>query len=246
MLVLSRKEGQRVEIPGLDISIKVLRCKGSSVAIGFEAPPEIKIIRDELDPGVSVKDVKSLREFLDKRVSSYPSEERHDIRDQFNTVTMALQMLLDDIDSGELQDIDAVFDSICGRLSALRSTPNDKDAFVLVVEDQENERELLAGILRMNGYLVATASDGVEALEYLEKHGAPAFILVDMEMPRCDGEELVRKIRESVELAGVRVYVISGSDENEYDVVSGSVSKWYTKPLEPSTLISEMSMPSPK
>ena len=98
----------------------------------------------------------------------------------------------------------------------------------------------------MNGYLVATASDGVEAMEYLEKHGAPAFILVDMEMPRCDGEELVRKIRESVELAGVRVYVISGSDENEYDVVSGSVSKWYTKPLEPSTLISEMSMPSPK
>ena len=50
MLVLSRKEDQRVLIPGLDIAIKVIRCKNASVTLGFEAPSEVRIARDELEP----------------------------------------------------------------------------------------------------------------------------------------------------------------------------------------------------
>ena len=241
MLVLSRKEDQKVVIPGLDVSIKVLRCKGSSVTLGFDAPPEIRIIRDELDAGISVKDP-ALHQFMDQKVLNYPEQQRHDVRDQFNVVSMALQMLLDDIETGELNDIDEVFDSICKRLGSLKPTNNDDDAYALVVEDQPNERELLAGILRMNGYRVATASDGIEALEYLENNGKPAFILVDMHLPRCDGAELLRQIRESVELTGVRVYVVSGCKEEDCDVNPESIDGWYTKPLVPQKLIEALAL----
>lgn len=239
MLVLSRKEDQEVLIPGLDIAIKVLRCKKSTVTLGFEAPPEIRIIRDDLDSGTSIKDPKFAR-FLDDKIRTYPNEQRHDVRDQFNIVTMVLQTLLDDIECGELQEVDDIFQSICQRLTQVKATPNDTDAFALVVEDQPNERELLAGVLRMNGYRVATASDGNEALKYIEEHGAPAFILVDMHMPGYGGEDLVRDIRNSMGLKDVRVYVVSGSDKEDCDVSPEHIDGWYTKPLAPQELISAM------
>ena len=49
MLVLSRKKDQKVLLPGLGVTIQVIRCNESSVRLGFDAPPEIRIIRDELD-----------------------------------------------------------------------------------------------------------------------------------------------------------------------------------------------------
>lgn len=238
MLVLSRKEDQKVVIPGLDISIKVVRCKNASVTLGFDAPPEIRIIRDELDSGITVNDP-GLRKFVEDKIQTYPNQSQHNIRDQFNVVAMALQMLLDDIDSGELKNIDDVFASVCQRLRGLKTTPNDDKAFALVVEDQANERELLAEILRMNGYQIATAGNGNEALSYIEANGAPDFILVDMHMPSCGGEELVRKIRQSTDLQNVRVYVISGSAEEEYDL-GNSIDGWYTKPIAPKELINAM------
>lgn len=239
MLVLSRKEDQKVVIPGLDISIKIVRCKNSSVVLGFEAPPEIRIMRDELDAGISVKDP-CLQKLVEDKIESYPDRLHHEIRDQFNVVSMSLEMLLDDIESGELRDIDEVFASVCERLRGLKATPNDEEAVALVVEDEANERELLAGILRMNGFKIATASDGNEALRYIEENGAPRFVLVDMHMPGCNGAELVRQIRESMDLKDVRVYVISGSEKGEYNLSPDSIDGWYTKPLIPQKLISAM------
>jgi len=213
--------------------------KNSSVTLGFEAPPEIRIIRDELDPGMSLSDP-SLAKFMNEKIESHSKSSRHDVRDQFNVVSMALQVLLDDIESGELQGIDDVFESVCKRLRGLKNTPNDRGAFALVVEDQANERELLAEILRMNGYLVATASDGNEALDFIEKHGPPAFILADMNMPGCDGAEMIRELRKSADLNDTRVYVVSGSDPDQCDLAPDSIDGWYTKPLAPRKLISAM------
>lgn len=241
MLVLSRKEDQKVIIPGLDVSIKVIRCKGSAVTLGFEAPPEIRIVRDELDNGISVTDP-AVGKHMDQKIDSSPEKLRHKIRNQLNVVSMALQMLLDDIESGSLKDSEDVFDTIYERLKGLKSSVNEDDAFVLVVEDQANERELLAGILRMNGYRVATASDGIEALEYLENNGVPEFIVVDMHLPRCNGVELVQQIRKSPELAGVRVYVVSGSEKEECGLAQDTIDGWYTKPLEPQKLLGAMTM----
>lgn len=49
MLVLSRKEGDEILLPELDIVVRVLKIRGKSVSIGIEAPRGIRIIRSELE-----------------------------------------------------------------------------------------------------------------------------------------------------------------------------------------------------
>ena len=241
MLVLSRRKDQQIVIPGLDMTIKVLRCKSSGVTLGFDAPPEIRIVRDELDSGFEIGD-SCLDDFIQEKVSSLPKSKRHAFRDQINVLLMALQTVLEDIEDGELSQTEDIFECIQQRLNKVQSSQDDDDAFVLVVEDQPNERELLASILRMKGYRVATASDGVEALDYLATNGKPSFVLVDMELPRCNGAQLIEKIRETTELSDIRVYVVSGSDRDDCDVSDESVDGWYTKPLRPVELLNAMSM----
>lgn len=52
MLVLSRKEGDEILLPELDIVVRVLKVRGKAVSIGIEAPRGIRIIRSELETRV--------------------------------------------------------------------------------------------------------------------------------------------------------------------------------------------------
>jgi CheY-like chemotaxis protein len=58
---------------------------------------------------------------------------------------------------------------------------------ILIVEDNEDIREVMSVLLAEVGYDVATAGDGLEALAWLRAHRKPALILLDWSMPRCDG-----------------------------------------------------------
>ena len=66
--------------------------------------------------------------------------------------------------------------------------PVGNQELILVVDDEEPVREMLLTTLQENGYRVASASNGAEALEWLRKHSEqPAVLLVDTEMPVMDG-----------------------------------------------------------
>jgi two-component system response regulator MprA len=65
---------------------------------------------------------------------------------------------------------------------------------ILVVDDESAVREAVERALRLDGYDVALAGDGREALETLETHAADAVVL-DVLMPRIDGLELCRRLR---------------------------------------------------
>jgi carbon storage regulator CsrA len=54
MLVLSRRLGQKVLFPGLNVSIRIVSCKGNSVRIGIDAPPEVLVLRGELSGRASL------------------------------------------------------------------------------------------------------------------------------------------------------------------------------------------------
>ena len=256
MLVLSRKIDQKVVLPGLDVTIQVVRCRASGVTLGIEAPPQIRILREELQSQNSASsetfDSEVFRELLEQRVQSLPEQVRHDWRDRLNTLTMALHMLNDQIDAGEFTDAGKAYDELIKLLTESSNrnrgqrdeAPRDEaprsEATVLLVEDQDNEREMLAGILRMHGYSVATAHDGLSALEYLENNEPPEFVLVDMQMPGCDGAEVVRQIRESERLSRLSIYVVSGQQEENYEIAS-DVDHWFMKPVDPRRLLNSMS-----
>jgi chemosensory pili system protein ChpA (sensor histidine kinase/response regulator) len=67
----------------------------------------------------------------------------------------------------------------------------DASALVLVVDDDELVRDMVAATLTRAGYRVALAADGAAAIERL-RHETPDLILTDLFMPNCDGIELLR------------------------------------------------------
>lgn len=81
-------------------------------------------------------------------------------------------------------------------------------ATVMVVDDSLTVRKITGRQLERAGYRVMTAKDGVDALEKLA-HAVPEVILADIEMPRMDGFELVRALRDSARLSGVPVIMIT-------------------------------------
>jgi CheY-like chemotaxis protein len=80
---------------------------------------------------------------------------------------------------------------------------------IMIVEDDEDIREMLRLVLVAGGYQVATAADGLEAWEYLAAGTRPALIILDLMMPRMDGEQFLKKLRASSQ-RGISVVVMSG------------------------------------
>lgn len=68
---------------------------------------------------------------------------------------------------------------------------------LLVIDDEENMRHMLASLLGKAGYLVDTASDGYEGLQMIDRNQYD-FILCDIKMPRIDGMEFLKSARDKI------------------------------------------------
>ena len=93
--------------------------------------------------------------------------------------------------------------------AAPRPTAPDEKPVVMVVDDDEAVRIGMTGILEKRGFTVIAACDGHEALESLKSGARPRVILLDLSMPRMNGEELCERLQEDPALATIPVVVIS-------------------------------------
>ena len=82
-------------------------------------------------------------------------------------------------------------------------------AQVLVVEDDDAARELLASALRLTGYQVRTAEDGLGGLRLLEAY-SPDVVVLDLLLPIANGFEVLEEIRSSAATKHTPVIAISG------------------------------------
>jgi len=82
---------------------------------------------------------------------------------------------------------------------------------VLIVDDEPDIRNALAEFFRDEGLVVATAANGAEALEFLEKAPLPKVVILDIAMPVLDGREVYERMQRDVRLATVPV-IVSTSD----------------------------------
>lgn len=105
---------------------------------------------------------------------------------------------------------------------------------VLIVEDEEDLRELMRDALQMRGYSVVTAEEGSDALRKLEDIGRPCLILLDLLMPGMNGWDFFEQVRQRPELASVPVIVHSSAS---YRAPSG-VTRVLQKPLAFERLLS--------
>lgn len=115
--------------------------------------------------------------------------------------------------------------------------PRDEPA-VLIVDDDEAVRRILAELVASRGYQVIEASDGDEAWEQLRNE--PLDVVVsDLQMPHCDGRELCRRIRREPSLRDIRVVIITGSLDAP-DAQQLDCDSVLTKPVSVPKLLQEI------
>ena len=109
---------------------------------------------------------------------------------------------------------------------------------VLVVDDDEVIRRLIAVNLQLEGFDVETAVDGQDCLERVTEV-APDVITLDVMMPRLDGWETAVQLRKSPETAHIKVVLITARAQED-DKTRGShvgADAYLTKPFDPNEMI---------
>ena len=104
---------------------------------------------------------------------------------------------------------------------------------VLLVEDNDETREVVTALLELEGYTVVAARDGDEGMDYL-RHGLdPCVILLDLMMPgRKNGLEFRQEQLQDCNLAAIPVIVCSGHEEVKRKAAELGVTVFCQKPLE--------------
>ena len=109
---------------------------------------------------------------------------------------------------------------------------------VLVVDDNEDNREIYGAYLAHKGYRVITAVDGDDALNLLESH-APEIVLMDLAMPRLDGWEATRRIKADPRRRDVVVVALTGHAMGEplHRAEQAGADAVLTKPCTPEAML---------
>lgn len=113
------------------------------------------------------------------------------------------------------------------------------EARILVVDDESRMRKLVGDFLRKSGYEVLEAGDGEEALEVYDSNRDIALIILDVMMPKLDGYEVTRRIRED---SKVPIIMLTAKSE-ERDELQGfdlGIDEYVTKPFSPKTLVARV------
>ena len=252
VLVLSRKPDESINFPGLGITVSVLRSSSRSARLGIEAPPNIRVLRKELMDG-SVEETFDVTSF--EEACGPANQDLHELRNQLNTLNLGLQFYRHQMEAGLVDEANVTFQRVLEQLarietsvaypsdaSAERAATEDAKLRVLLVEDDATQRELLAGVLSMQGFDVATAGDGDQALDYLEENERPDYILLDMRMPTRDGASLVRQLREINTAGDLRILATSGTSPEDAGLRLGpsGVDEWFCKPINADNLVRYM------
>jgi len=112
---------------------------------------------------------------------------------------------------------------------------------ILVVEDQEDNRQILRDLLGNAGYDLVEAADGEQALAAYAKQ-RPDLILMDIQLPIMDGYETTRRIRADPESKGIPIiavtsYALTG---DEAKALAAGCNAYITKPYSPRALLAKV------
>ena len=119
------------------------------------------------------------------------------------------------------------------------------DKVILLVEDNPDDEKLTVRALKKNNIVnhVAIARDGVEALDYLFCTGAyagrdtnllPALVLLDLKLPKLDGQEVLRCLRADERTKRLPVVILTSSKEEQdlMDGYNGGANSYIRKPVD--------------
>lgn len=99
---------------------------------------------------------------------------------------------------------------------------------IIVVDDDPDVCETLSDILELEGFTVATAGNGIQALELIHDN-AFDLILLDVRMPVMDGIETLKRIRENIPVLMISAF---GDDESIRNAMDNGARGYLRKPFE--------------
>lgn len=121
--------------------------------------------------------------------------------------------------------------NLCRKPAALRKT-------ILVVEDNADAREMLSFILTAEGYSVTTAEDGQQGLDKVWGE-PPDLIITDIDMPKLDGIEMIKRLRAESESRAMPIVVMSAFGSGVIkDALDAGASRSSPKPMQVRSLLS--------
>jgi adenylate cyclase len=114
-------------------------------------------------------------------------------------------------------------------------------ARILIVDDNEINRDILVTRLEAHGYHTLQAADGVEALASIRKN-RPDLVLLDVMMPKIDGLEVCRQVRADSSLPFLPIILVTAKADST-DIVAGldaGADEYLTKPVDQSALVARV------
>jgi class 3 adenylate cyclase len=112
---------------------------------------------------------------------------------------------------------------------------------ILVVDDNETNRDILITRLEKHGYQLLQAADGEEALASAKQH-SPDLILLDVEMPKLDGFEVCRRLKNDPAMSFIPIILVTARAASQ-DVVTGldaGADEYLTKPIDQAALVARV------
>lgn len=115
--------------------------------------------------------------------------------------------------------------------------------FILVVDDNKITTKLLRRYLEANGYEALEAYDGVDCLEKVEQRHPDAIVL-DVMMPRMDGYETVKRLKENPDTAHIPVVIVTALNDvpNQLKSIDAGADDFLSKPIEEKLLIAKVKL----
>jgi CheY-like chemotaxis protein len=108
---------------------------------------------------------------------------------------------------------------------------NQTPTKILIIEDDPDLRDALAGLLAGVGYRTVAVENGLAAIQHLQHHDPPAVILLDLMMPLFDGYQFRREQLRDPVTAAIPIVVITGRPDDERLAAMGAV-ECLCKPLD--------------
>jgi DNA-binding response OmpR family regulator len=116
-----------------------------------------------------------------------------------------------------------------------------KKTRILIVDDNETNRDILVTRLEKHGYETLQAADGEEALASVAAH-RPDLLLLDVEMPKLDGFEVCRRLKSDTTLPFLPIILCTARAASQ-DVVTGldaGADEYLTKPIDQAALVARV------
>jgi CheY-like chemotaxis protein len=116
-----------------------------------------------------------------------------------------------------------------------------RGATVLLVEDEDQLRRVMKDLLEREGYRVAEARDGIQALDQVDRH-APDVVILDLNLPGIDGYSVLAQLRSRHATRQIPVMVLTakGDEDNEVRVFELGADDFVTKPFRARSLTARL------